>query len=295
LPTFSVIIPCYNRAGLIGQTLRSVLDGDVLPEELIVVDDGSTDGSQDEVKSFGDAVTLIEQENAGPGAARANGAEHATGEYLCFLDSDDLWFAWTLATYAQAIEQHGGPAFVTGKQMEFEGEPPTGASAQPPRFDHYPDFFASHARWCWWSASSFVVRRDAYERVSGFTRDWVNAEDCDLTMRLGVEPGFVSIESPATFAWRRHAGSAMSDTQRALAGAQRLVRQEKSGAFPGGAARRRERLAILSMHLRPAILDAVRHGNRGSALRLYRQTLGWHLRLGRWRFLLWFWKVFILG
>jgi len=296
VPTFSVIIPCYNRAGLIGQTLRSVLDGDKQPDEIIVVDDGSTDGSVDEVRAFAARVRLIPQENAGPGAARAHGSEQASGDYLCFLDSDDLWFPWTLATYLRVIEVNNEPAFVTGRQEEFTGRPPQ--RPEPPeamRLATFEDYYASCDAWRWWSASSFVIQRTAYDQAGGMTRQWVNGEDCDLTMRLGVQPGFVSIEAPATFAWRRHEGSAMSNQQRAVAGARYLVQQENQGRYPGGSARRGERLTMLSTHLRPAIIDAARQGHRAAAWGLYRQTLGWHLKLQRWRFLLGFWKVMLAG
>ena len=67
-----------------------------------MVDDGSTDGTVDYLLGLGDRVTIIVQRNAGPGAADA-GAEVATGEYVAFLDSDDLWFPWTLSTYFAAL------------------------------------------------------------------------------------------------------------------------------------------------------------------------------------------------
>jgi glycosyltransferase involved in cell wall biosynthesis len=93
---FSVIIPTYNRAALLCTALDSVFAQTFTDYEVIVVDDGSTDGTAAMVASYGGRVRYFQQQNKGPGAARNLGAQHATGEYLAFLDSDDLWFPWTL-------------------------------------------------------------------------------------------------------------------------------------------------------------------------------------------------------
>ncbi len=92
----SVIIPTHNRAGMIGETLESVFAQDYRPIEVIVVDDGSTDDTEDAVRSFGSRATgglslrYIRQENAGAPAARNRGFRESRGEYIQFLDSDDL-------------------------------------------------------------------------------------------------------------------------------------------------------------------------------------------------------------
>src|SRR3954453_7371445 len=100
---FSVIIPAHNRVGLIGQTLKSIWAQSFTDFEVIVVDDGSIDGTVEFLRSLKEHVTVLSQRNRGPGAARNLGASHAKGEYLAFLDSDDLWFRWTLEVYAQVI------------------------------------------------------------------------------------------------------------------------------------------------------------------------------------------------
>jgi glycosyltransferase involved in cell wall biosynthesis len=86
----SVIIPCYNRASLIGETLENMLHQSLRPYEVIVVDDGSTDNSVAVIKSFGPSVTLIEQPNQGPGVARNAGFRASSGDFIQFMDSDDL-------------------------------------------------------------------------------------------------------------------------------------------------------------------------------------------------------------
>src|ERR1700677_1213804 len=87
----SVIIPNFNREALIGETISNLLNQTMAPDEIIVIDDGSKDKSVEVIRSFGDQLTLIQQTNQGPGAARNAGLRIATGEFIQFQDSDDLY------------------------------------------------------------------------------------------------------------------------------------------------------------------------------------------------------------
>lgn len=87
----SVVIPCYNRAGILGRAIRSALAQTVVPDEIIVVDDGSRDESVAVARGFGDRVRVIEQPNGGAAAARNRGIAAAQGDWIAFLDSDDEW------------------------------------------------------------------------------------------------------------------------------------------------------------------------------------------------------------
>src|SRR5215510_13897684 len=105
MPIFSIIIPTYNRLPYLKKTLDSIWEQSFTDFEVIVVDDGSTDGTADYLRELGGSVELLRQENRGPGAARNLGVMHARGEYIAFLDSDDLWFPWPLKTYAAVAEK----------------------------------------------------------------------------------------------------------------------------------------------------------------------------------------------
>ena len=104
---FSIIMPLYNKAPYVGKAVESVVGQTYGEWELVVVDDGSTDGSGDTVKAFTDnRIHLMRQENAGVGMARNNGVAASHGEYLCFLDADDWWEPTFLAEMAALIERH---------------------------------------------------------------------------------------------------------------------------------------------------------------------------------------------
>src|SRR5437016_2066869 len=104
----SVIVPLYNKAPYIKRTLDSIATQTFADFEVIVVDDGSTDGGADVVAGYSDRrVRLLRQANAGPGSARNRGMDEATGEYLTFLDADDEWIPTFLETCVCLLEQHG--------------------------------------------------------------------------------------------------------------------------------------------------------------------------------------------
>ncbi|MCK5508758.1 MAG: glycosyltransferase family 2 protein, partial [Desulfobacterales bacterium] len=90
-PLVSVIIPTYNRGWILKETLNSVLAQDFTNFELIVVDDGSTDNTQDILNSYKENIIVLQQNNKGVSAARNMGITSASGRFIAFLDSDDLW------------------------------------------------------------------------------------------------------------------------------------------------------------------------------------------------------------
>lgn len=123
-PFFSVVVPTFQRAGLIGNTLESLLCQTFSDFEIIVVDDGGKDDTRSVVESFGDPRLRYHwKENGERGAARNYGAAMAKGEYLNFFDSDDLALPHHLQTAKDVIESNGRPEFV---HLAFEVRKPTG-------------------------------------------------------------------------------------------------------------------------------------------------------------------------
>lgn len=123
MPFFSIIIPTYNRAHLIGASVDSVLAQSYTDFEVIIVDDGSTDGTKSVIGQYTDPrIELIYQENGERGKARNRGVQHAKGTYVFFLDSDDLIYPNHLQTAVDAISKLEEPEFFHSRYEEVYGE-----------------------------------------------------------------------------------------------------------------------------------------------------------------------------
>jgi len=96
----SCIIPCYNAERFLGEAIESVIAQTLSPTEIIVIDDGSTDGSAAVAARYADRVKYLHQHNAGPAAARNRGVELSRGDFVAFLDADDLWHSEKLERQA---------------------------------------------------------------------------------------------------------------------------------------------------------------------------------------------------
>ena len=286
LMLFSVVIPAYDRLAFLPRTLESVWAQTFADFEVVVVDDGSTDGTLAYLQSLGGRVSVFRQSNQGAGAARNLGVQRARGDYVAFLDSDDLWFPWTLATFARLIIEHDSPAILCAKVMEFTDDSDlAGVSEEPVQCRVYPDYYASHHGGYAVGSGTAVLRRDEIIKIGEFSTLPINGEDHDLALRLGTAAGFVQVLKPVTLGWRRHSGGATRDLRRSIEGSRYLVMQERAGAYPGGAARARERQEIITRHVRPIAVECLRQGFSTESYELYRATLGWHLRLGRWKYI----------
>jgi glycosyltransferase involved in cell wall biosynthesis len=266
--------------------LRSLRIQDLTDFEIIVVDDGSSDGTREWLQTQVPWVRTVSQANRGAGAARNLGANHARGDYLAFLDSDDVWFSWTLATYAEVIRRNHEPSFVTGSPFIFSAEIQL-AAVRPDLIglEAFKDYYASSDAWRWFSASSFVVRRDCFEDVGGFHEKW-GAEDADLAMMLGTQSGFVHVTSPRTFGYREQTESLKTMPTYSQAGSKLMIAKENQNLYPGGNQRKRNRVEILTRQIRPVINQCLQHQRYYDAWELYADTFRWHCALGRWKYLL---------
>ena len=283
---FSVVIPTRNRVALLAETLASVWAQSDGGAEVIVVDDGSTDGTGDYLASLGDRITLVQLDGRGAGAARNAGAQRATRDYLAFLDSDDLWLPWTLATFAALAARYDRPAlmcaswkrFRDGAELADERETPVVAEA-------FADYLATWPRQISVAGGMIVVRRDEFERVGGFTPQPRNLEDHDLVLRLGTARGFIRLLQPLTVGWRLHEGSLTFDLGKSVDGCRMLLNHERDGRYPGGPDRLRSRLDLIAADIRSVSIECARAGRTRDAAQLYAATAGWHVGLNRWKYL----------
>ncbi|MGL5835565.1 MAG: glycosyltransferase family 2 protein [Waterburya sp.] len=295
--SFSIIIPVYNRASLIDRTLASILEQDLSQDlirdlEIIVVDDGSTDGTRAKLEQYGDRLKILQQVNQGPGAARNLGITAATGDYILFLDSDDLWFSWSIATFKQAILQFNYPTFVGGKGVEFvDASEPSKIAATPFKAEFFPDYYAAGDRSLWLLNGAVAIKTEVLRQVGGYNSQWINGEDSDLWLKLGTAEHFVSIESPCVLAYYQHAASAVRDQQKTYQGAWHMIHQEQAGLYPGGKDRQQARRQIIMGHIRPVSLAYLRAGKIKAAWNMYHATFSWNFALGRFIYLIAFWFI----
>lgn len=181
----SVVIGVYNAERYIAEAIDSVLAQDHRPLELIVVDDGSTDGSGDVVRRYPEVVH-IRQENGGNGAARNTGVAAASGEFLAFLDADDRFTPGKLTLQLRALEEDPGLDLVFGHVQEFvspELDEETRSTIRPPAPEPMP----------WTAPNLMLIRRAAFDRVGpfetsirvGVTVDWfLRAKEAGLRYRV---------------------------------------------------------------------------------------------------------------
>src|SRR4029079_9424796 len=110
--SYSVVIPAYNAAATIGQSVQSILEQTIRPQEIIVVDDGSTDNIAAAIAGMRAEITLIRQDNRGPGAATTAGFRHVGTPFVATLDADDLWLPRKIEIQASLFESEPGIAGV---------------------------------------------------------------------------------------------------------------------------------------------------------------------------------------
>ncbi len=183
-PLVSVIIPTYNRAWCLLTAVNSVLAQEYRPQELIVVDDGSTDETASLLAHLIESgkIKYIHQENKGVSAARNCGITNSQGELIAFLDSDDEWLAGK--TDAQVNYFHKNPTAVLVQSQEYWFR---GGKRVNPRRHHQKrggDIFLESLELCLISPSAVMLRRSLLDEIGLFDESLPAAEDYDLWLRI---------------------------------------------------------------------------------------------------------------
>jgi len=173
-PRISVVIPCYNAAKYVGAAIQSVLDQDHDNFEILVTDDGSSDDSAAVIQAFGDRVDYVWQENGGICAARNNSLRRVTGEYVAFLDADDLWTSDSLPVRLNHLRRHEDIDFVFGAVEAFLSEDVSQEEAAKSRL---PEVQTGRL------AGSVLCRADSFFRVGYFDESLRLGETFDWLLR----------------------------------------------------------------------------------------------------------------
>jgi len=202
--TVSVIIPTYNRASLIGAAVESVLAQSRRPEEILVVDDGSTDDTSAVLARFGDQVRVIRQVNSGRSVARNTGLRKAQSDAVMFLDSDDLLTPRAIELCAAALEAHGDVDVVYGDARLINGAGDTiGLYSQRMPGVHPTGWVLGElGRRCFLTIST-MVRRSALQGIA-FDESMECGEDYDFWRQLAAHSRFFYVDQPL-MCYRFHA------------------------------------------------------------------------------------------
>lgn len=238
----STIIPVFNRPKLILEAVKSVLDQSYRPIEIIVVDDGSTDETPEVLSQLAKRnpeLVVVRQKNSGPGAARERGRLLAKGDFIQYLDSDDLVLSEKFRLGVTALNEHPDADIAYGKSIEQVIGKPVPADPKPIRKTGqkiptlYPDLLVSR----WWSTSTPLYRKSLVDKI-GAWQNLINEEDWEYDARaaaLGVKlvhcPEFVSIRRFHKGEQLHTAGDADPDKLLARAVARKLMLQH---AVKGG-------------------------------------------------------------
>jgi glycosyltransferase involved in cell wall biosynthesis len=187
----SVVIPLYNKRSDVEGCLRSVFSQTEPPYEIIVVDDGSTDGSADLVQSlYGDRITLIRQENRGVSTARNTGIKYSSEEYICLLDADDQWLPKYLETMKQLIANYPEAVFYSINHcfIDENGNSFPSAIGLPSDFvGMVKDFAGTFSRgYGLASSSSVCVRKSVFANGICFPEHATRGEDLATWLEMGM-------------------------------------------------------------------------------------------------------------
>lgn len=213
----SVVVPTYNRAKSTIAAVESVLAQTYRPVEVIVVDDGSTDGSGQLLREFTERsstrevpIVYTRQNNAGPSVARNFGAEMAGGEYIAFLDSDDCWLPEKLERQVRALDELEGCGACVTDAFCIDQSGSVASTFQlfhrkyPEQsgIDHDAVRSLAHA-FCGFWISTLLVGADALRRIGGFDPELSFAEDRDLLFRLSLTTPIAYLDVPLARCDRR--------------------------------------------------------------------------------------------
>ena len=204
-------MPAYNARPFIEQSIRSVLDQDYSNIELIVVDDGSTDGTPEAAEQFGSRVWVIRQNNSGPAAARNRGIAAARGEFIAFLDADDVWLPGKVSMQVQYLQNHPKVGVVFGGFCRWYSQS-DGTFLMPPTpidLDAPLNIIVKYSGWIYTTLLfdnvihiiTAMVHRSVVETVGSFDESLRTGEDYDFWLRVSRQ--FRAAEFDRTLAYYR--------------------------------------------------------------------------------------------
>jgi len=178
----SVIIPTYNRRHTLGRAIQSVMDQSLLPAEIIVVDDGSTDGTSEWIQKSYPSIQLIIQPKQGVSAARNTGINAAEYDWTAFLDSDDEWLPNKLEKQVEALQRNPDIKFCHSEENWIRNGVRVNQKKGHQKYGGY--IFEQCLDKCRISPSTLLIHKSIFESVGYFDESFQVCEDYDLWLRI---------------------------------------------------------------------------------------------------------------
>lgn len=286
MPRVTTIIPCHNDARWVGRAIESALTQTYRDHEVLVVDDGSSDDTPAVLARYEARARLMRQPNRGVAAARNTGIAHATGEFLAFLDADDVFAPDKVARQVAVLEQDARAGLIYTDVWETPSHGAARRRVTPRRFppDRYlvPLFLFQTN----WFPSSVLVRRAVLRQVGAFDETLRRGEDRDLWMRIAHAWRIQDIAAPLVVRTVRR--DSVSASAEGLLDVYAYVERKIVARAPELAAYRRRRRATAYLRVsafhwqRREFVTAARSVARSVALDpLSREVWGWVVRVLR--------------
>ncbi len=206
-PGVSVVIPCYNSASTLRETLDSALGQTYGNVRIVAINDGSTDETGEILAAYGDRITVLSQRNSGQTVAKNSGIAAAEGDYIAFLDSDDLWDEAKIGRQVALMEAspETGLCYTAGHVIDGSGARLSSFFGAP---SHRGNCFEALLLHNDIVASSVMVRRAALDRLGVYDPELRACENWELWTRIASEYRVDCVDEPLTF-YRKH-GANMS-------------------------------------------------------------------------------------
>ena len=198
----SVVIPTFNRIRLVARAIDSVLKQSLNPYEIIVVDDGSDDGTSEMIQNKYKSIKLIQQQNNGVSAARNKGIEHAKGDWIGLLDSDDEWTEKKLENQADRLIKTPEYDFCHTNEIWIRNGVRVNQRKKHKKYGGY--IFGKCLDICRISPSSVLFRKNILDHVGWFDNQLPVCEDYDLWLRITSEYRILFIDEPLIIKYGGH-------------------------------------------------------------------------------------------
>ena len=190
----SVVIPTFNRRQTIGRSIDSVLNQTLFPSEIIVVDDGSTDGTSDYIQSNFPSIRLLQQPNKGVSAARNKGVRCADANWIALLDSDDEWFPQKLEKQVMTLSQNLDIKFCHTEEIWIRNGARINQMKKHQKYGGH--IFNKCLDMCKISPSSVLFHQSILDNVGYFDKGLKVCEDYDLWLRITAKFPVLYIDEP---------------------------------------------------------------------------------------------------